>query len=133
MNVILKSIAAAALLLMLNACRSGPQEAMPLEAHLLQHGYTIKGPAGQVQAFRINGWNDIDRTHVILWASVRKPYLVTTMAPCDGLRYAETLAFTTTTGNLTRFEKLIVRPSAGYLEQCAIKEIDELERLELAD
>lgn len=133
MSKIARLMTAALGLLTLAACQTAPPEQMPLEGHLLQHGYTIKGPVERVQAFRISGWNHLDRTHVILWASVRKPYLVTTMSPCDGLRYAETLAFTTTTGNLSRFEKLVVRSSGGFREECLIREINELERLELAD
>ena len=133
MSDFLKLAAAVAGFLGLAACQATPQEDMPLEAHLLQHGYTIKGPAERVQAFRITGWHYIDRTHTILWANVRRPYLVTTMNPCDGLRYAETLAFTTTTGNLSRMETLLVGNIGGFPERCMIREIHELERLELAE
>jgi len=133
MNTTRTALTAVLGLLALGACQSGPPEDIPLEAHLLQHGYTIKGPVDRVRAFRITGWNHIDRYHVILWASVRKPYLVTTLNPCNGLRYVEALAFTTTTGNLSRFEKLVVRSSGGFHEQCMIQEISELEPLELAD
>ncbi len=114
-------------------CQFGQPQDLPLEAQLLQRGYTIKGPVDQLQAFRINGWNHVDRNHVILWASANRPYLVATRNPCDGLRSAEVLAFTTTIGILSKFEKLVVRGAGNWVENCLVEQIYELERLELAD
>jgi len=110
------------------ACAGPPPRTVPLAEKLLQRGYTIGKPVRRLQNYRINGWNAIDRYHVIIHVGVKEDYLVAVRTPCDGFRSAEILHFSTTIGDLTDKDKLVVRGAGGFVEQCYIDSIRVLER-----
>lgn len=115
--------------LMLLACASAPPESIPLKEKLAKRGYVIGEPVKRLRDYRINGWNSIDRRSVIMIVGASKHYLVTLRSPCDGLTSAEHLAFSTTIGDLTDKDKLVVRSAGRYLEQCYIDKIYPLSRI----
>lgn len=117
-------------LLLATACAIEPHEPVPLEEKLAKRGYTIGEQVTRIREYRINGWNDVDRQNVIMNVGASKNYLVTVRSPCDGLRSAVNLAFSTTVGDLTDKDKLLVRGTGGHLEHCYIDTIHTLEKIE---
>ena len=111
------------------ACAGSPPESIPLEERLAKRGYIIAEPVKRLQDYRINGWNSVDRYNVILIVGASLTYLITVRSPCDGLNSAENLTFSTTIGDLTDKDKLLVRNTGGYLEHCYIDKIHILERI----
>lgn len=115
--------------LMLLACAGTPPESISLEEKLAKRGYVIGEPVKRLRDYRINGWNSIDRYSVIMNAGASKNYLVTVRSPCEGLISAEHLTFSTTIGDLTDKDKLVVRGAGRFLEQCYIDKIYSLTRI----
>jgi len=130
MRAIRKIIGSLAAGVAITACAaSGP--APSLDQQLAQRNFEIIGPVEQVQNYRLMGWNNLDRKHVIIHSTPSTSYLVTLRQPCQNLMSAETIGFTTTVGNLTLFDSLLVnqRPG-GYLERCWIENLQELKKTE---
>ena len=109
-------------------CASNTPQGLTLEEKLANRGYEIGQAVDRIQHYRINGWNHLDRHNVILTVSASSRYLVTVRNTCDGLFSAETLAFSTTIGNLTTWDKLIVKSSGGFVEHCYIYSMHALNR-----
>ena len=124
-NVFLFLIAA----LLTSACANTPPESIPIEQTLSQKGFKIEEQVKRIQNNQINGWSSIDRFSVIINVGASKNYLVTLRNPCDGLRSAEHLAFSTTIGGLTDKDRLVVRGGGGYLEQCFVDGIFLLKKI----
>lgn len=134
MNTILRAlVATAAAMLLAAGCATEGYEEPTLAEKLAQRGYAVGQPVEQLKDYLINGWNSVDRNNVIITVGASRNYLVSVRNPCEGLRSAERLAFTTTVGNLTDFDKLMVRGGGGLLEQCFIESIHELEKIDRAD
>ena len=57
---------------------------------------------------RISNWRPISRDELIIWASPSKPYLVKIWRPFTSLRFVHAIGFTSTTGRLTKFDRVIV-------------------------
>jgi len=113
------------------ACAGTPDEGgMSLELQLEQKGYAIGEPVDRIHNYRLNGWNDVDRYNVIIRTGPSDRYLVSLKNPCDGLRSAQSIAFKTTTGSLTKFDSLQVRGSPGFVERCLIDSLHKLVKLE---
>ena len=111
------------------ACNNAPHQEVPIDELMAAKGYLIKEPVKRLKDYRINGWSSVDRRNVILNVGASKNYLVTVRSPCEGLRSAEHLAFSTIIGDLTDKDKLIVRDSGGYIQNCYIDTIQTLEKI----
>lgn len=119
-----------ALVGVLSACGGTPDQELTLDQKLDKRKYTLGKTVDRVQDYRISGWNSMDDRHVIIHTSPTRSYLVTLRSPCRNLDTAETLAFSTTVGSLTRHDKLLVRSSSmGYTEQCFIDMLQELDKV----
>ncbi len=116
-------------LLLISACAGQPPESVPLDERLAKHGYTLGQQVKRITDYRINGWNSMDRFSVIMNVGASKNYLIMVRNPCDGLRSAEHIVFSTTIGDLTDKDKLVVRGDGRYLESCYIDTIHELTRI----
>lgn len=115
----------------LEACGGTPDGELSLDQQLAKKKYTLGKTVDRVHDYSISGWNSVDDRHVIIHTSPTRSYLVTLRSPCRNLDTAETLAFSTTVGNLTRHDKLLVRSSSmGYTEQCFIDTLQELDKVE---
>ena len=112
----------------LAAC-AGQPEARSWEEKLAARGYVVAEPVTTIRNYRINGWNELDRSHVIIEAGVSERYLLTLLRPCDGVRTANTLAFSTSAGALTKFDQLYVRGPGNRFENCRIDTVHRLERV----
>jgi len=117
------------ILLLASSCSSTPPQSTPIEEQMAAKGYLIKEPVKRLKDYRINGWSSVDRRNVILNVGASKNYLVTVRSPCEGLRSAEHLAFSTIIGDLTDKDKLMVRDSGGYIQNCYIDTIKTLEKI----
>ena len=134
MNKLFRNIIAGVIVLLVaGACATESAEPVPLEERLAKRGFTIGEQVKRIKEYRINGWNSVDRYNVIMNVGASQNYLVTVRSPCEGLRSAEHLAFSTTVGDLTDMDKLVVRGSGRYLEQCYIDAIHALKKIEKPD
>lgn len=113
---------------MVSACAGQTPRQAPLEDKLAGLGYTLGEEVKRVTNFQINSWNLIDRKNVIIYVGAGHRYLITTRSPCDGLEDTEHLNYSTTAGNLTDKDKLIVRRLHGHVESCFIDSIFALEK-----
>ena len=90
-------------------------------------GYRLGEPIERIYEYRVNGWNYLDRRHVILRSGVSDRYLITLQNDCRGLMSNEIIAYTTTVNQLTVFDKLLVRDGMSVLEQCWIRSLHKLQ------
>lgn len=109
------------------ACASSPKKPLTLEEELAERHYYVSEPVEEILQYRIDGWNYIDRRHVILQTGPADHYLVSLINPCHGLSSAEDIAFSTTVGRLTKHDSLLVKGAGGILERCHIGGLDRLE------
>jgi len=121
------TVAGIFLVLISAACANRPPETS-LEEKLARLGYTLGEPVRRVINFQISGWNYVDHKHVIMNFGASRYYLLSLRASCDGLRSATMLNFSTTAGNLTAHDKLLVRNDSHHLSQCYISTINELDK-----
>jgi len=125
------TVAGISILLLLGACTNRPPAAESIEDKVARHGFAIGAQVNRVNNFQINSWNMVDRKNAIIFVGASRRYLITTRNPCDGLADTEVLNYSTTAGNLTDKDKLLLRrsPSAGRMESCFIDTIYELEKI----
>ncbi len=97
-----------------------------LQEKLAKQKYQQGEAVEYINNYELDGWNYIDRTHIVIHTGPSRDYLVTVMMPCNDLPSAENIAFTTTTGKLTRFDKLMVRGAGGIVQHCPITQINAL-------
>ena len=122
------AVAGLATVLLLNACNSQPTRQAPVSEKVVDRGYSMGEQVKRINDFQINSWNYIDRRNAIIYVGASRYYLITTRRPCDGLTETENLAYSTTVGNLTDKDKLLVRRDSGRVESCFIETIHELKK-----
>ncbi|MEX0617913.1 MAG: DUF6491 family protein [Pseudohongiellaceae bacterium] len=93
-----------------------------LEAEGLERG----GQITSIRNYQVNGWSAINAENLIITTGVNNDYLVELMSPCLGLQGATTIGFTSTAGNLDRFEDIVVQSPGIGTERCPIETITEL-------
>jgi hypothetical protein len=84
----------------------------------------------QVRDFRV-----LDRSNLILYApSPRHAYHVELLPPCQGLRFADTIALRGRMGRLAGFagDRVII-PGPGFPERCSIRSVRRLDEAALAE
>lgn len=109
-----------------NGNGNGNTPSKTLTEKLEKYKYEQGAPVESINNYELDGWNYIDRTHIVIHTGPSRDYLVTVMTPCNDLPSAENIAFTTTTGKLTRFDKLMVRGAGGFVQHCPITQINAL-------
>jgi hypothetical protein len=100
-----------------------------LQQRLQKLGYTVGDSVEQVRDYRVDGWNYIDDKNIMIYAGPSKRFLITTQIPCNDLGSAENIGFSSTVGNVTKFDKLIVRGPGGIVQNCPIERIRALEKI----
>jgi hypothetical protein len=115
-------------LLLMGACASHPPEELPIQDKMASLGYVIGPQVKRINDFQINSWSIVDRRSLIIFVGASRRYLITTRNPCDGLQETENLDYSTTNGNLTDKDRLIVRRSTGHTQSCSIDTLYELEK-----
>lgn len=114
--------------LLVGACTSHPPTEVPVGDKLAEMGFTLGEQVKRISNFQVNSWNVVDRRHAILHVGANRRYLITTRSPCDGLEDTQNLQYSTTAGNLTDKDKLLVRRTTGRMESCFIDTLHTLEK-----
>jgi len=99
-----------------------------LAARLSKLGYVQAESVERVPNYRVDGWNYLDDRHIMIYAGPSQRFLITTLVNCPDLSSAEHIGFTSTTRNLTKFDKLVVRGAGGIVQNCPIDEIRTLSK-----
>ncbi|MET0379836.1 MAG: DUF6491 family protein [Spongiibacteraceae bacterium] len=107
---------------------TGNTPSKTLTEKLEKYKYQQGEPVDYINNYELDGWNYIDRTHIVIHTGPSRDYLVTVMTPCNDLSTAENIAFTTTTSKLTKFDKLMVRGAGGIVQHCPITQINTLKK-----
>jgi hypothetical protein len=120
-----------ALALLLPACAVGPaKESKSLDEMLADKGYRVGEEIQQIQMFKFNNWTRLDNLHFILHSRVTDHYLVTLGSACDGLLYGATINLSSTVGQFTKFDYVVVSNPNRMPERCHVKTLNELEKIE---
>ena len=118
-----------AILVVLASCATTGGQEISLEQKLADKGYKLGEPVERILQWRLDSWVYLDRGHVIMQTEPSTWYLVSLKNSCQGLGQAENIAFTTTTSQLTRFDKLVVRGAGKIREDCYIDTLHKLEKV----
>ncbi len=94
-----------------------------------QAGFKIVEPVKRLPNYRIDGFRGISNYAIIMDSGVKGRYLVTVMQDCIGLRNAQAIGTTSTVGDLTTFDSILVRNGPGGGTRCPITNIYKLEPL----
>lgn len=114
--------------LLLNACIASQTKPQTLEQKLAEMGYALGPSVDRIYRFRVNGWNYLDREHVMVLVNASDRYLISLRVDCNALFGAEVIGFTNTVSYLTTFDTLLVRDnSTRILDRCPIEFMNELE------
>lgn len=105
------------------ACSNQPPVSIPIEEQLSKKGYRIDQQVNRVTNYRLNGWSRVDRFSVIINVGTSTNFLITFRPACDGLGGVGGLAFSTTHGDLTDRDQLVIRPNVNVNQYCPIHEI----------
>jgi hypothetical protein len=111
------------------ACAGTPGQQETLEQKLASQKFRLGEPVQRIQKWRLDSWVYLDRLHVIMRTAPSTYFLVSLKTPCRGLSTTETIAFTTTSSQLTTFDKLVVKESGGLIEQCYIDALHRLKKV----
>lgn len=80
-----------------------------------------------ITAFHFNGWRVLGKEHLIIFTSIRKPYLITLKNRCMDLRYSNTLGINKTGNSLyAKFDSIFLLSFPQ--QKCFIKTIHKLTR-----
>ena len=80
-----------------------------------------------VRQSQVNGFNVIDRKHLVLHSGASREWLVTLKNRCQGLRHEHKIAVKGTgIGCLDKFDQIIVNDN-GFVTQCRIDTIEYVE------
>ena len=102
---------------------------LPLPERLAKMGYRQGEAVDAIQSYRVDGWQYLDKTHILLDDGPGRAHLVTFSRPCRNLNFSNTLGFSTTVGSLTRLDRIVSRDSSGFPEHCQIGELHRLEKV----
>ncbi|HWV11566.1 MAG TPA: DUF6491 family protein [Pseudomonas sp.] len=116
---------------LLGACGHSPlrDEGLPLDEHLARLGYRQVEAVESVQRFDIDGWQYLDKQHIVFGHGPGRSYLLTFSRPCRNLSFSNTLGFSTTVGVLTRLDRVVSTDDSGFPEYCLIETIHQLEKV----
>ena len=112
------------------SCGGTPDKPLSLEDELESREFLIGKPVDSIRNYRVNGWNYIDDMYIMVTSGVSDEYLIGFGSSCREVKWASNIAFTNTAGRLTKSDKIIVNASGGFTEQCYIKSIFKLEKME---
>ena len=117
--------------LLLAACgqQSLRDESLPLEERLATLGYRQGEPVKSVWQIDIDGWQYLDKRHMVLGTGPGRTYLIEFSYPCRNLNFSNRIAYSTTVGTLTTLDKIVSIDSGGFPEHCLIGEIYRLEKV----
>ena len=117
--------------LLLAACgqQSLRDETLPLEGRLATLGYRQGEPVRSVWHADIDGWQYLDKRHMVLGTGPGRSYLIEFSYPCRNLNFSNRISYSSTVGALTTLDKIVSIDSGGFPEHCLIGNIYRLEKL----
>jgi hypothetical protein len=117
--------------LLLAACgqQSLRDEALPLEDRLAALGYRQGEAVKSLWHADIDGWQYLDKRHMVLGTGPGRAYLIEFSYPCRNLNFSNRISYSTTVGALTTLDKIVSIDSGGFPEHCLIGNIYRLEKL----
>ena len=106
----------------LAACASGPPRVSSDQTLERYQSYAAE-PVDQFTFTRIDSWESLDDSHIVLRTGPNDAYLLTVYATCRDLRFAHTIGIVSAMGHtLSRFDKVKVGR-----DTCPIREIRPLD------
>lgn len=104
-------------------------ETLPLADRLAMLGFRQGEPVKSVWYVDIDGWQYLDKSHMVLGTGPGRSYLVEFSYPCRNLNFSNLITYSTTVGSLTTLDKIVSTDSSGIPEYCLIGEIYRLEKV----
>ena len=131
MNTVIRSLAIALGAAALAACAGkAPEEGKTVDELLAEKDLRIVEELRQLTAFNIHSWIYVDRQNVVLRDGPSRHYLVALNTPCNNLRFARNIAFTSFGRTLRNTDYLIVTDAPGNAERCFMKSFYRLEKIQ---
>lgn len=126
-----RSAAMLAVAVLLAACsQSGLRnDELPLDQHLERLGYRQGETVKSIPVWETQGWEYLDKGHIVLGHAPGRRYLVAFSSPCDNLSFSNRLNIGSTVGAVTRLDRILSYDSSGIPEPCLIGELYRLERI----
>jgi hypothetical protein len=75
-------------------------------------------PIDDFTTFGLDSWSAVSRTQLVVWDGVNRAYLLTVWDSCRDLKFANTIAVTSTSRTVSKFEKVVAEG-----DSCPIQEI----------
>ncbi|SFQ07135.1 DUF6491 family protein [Pseudomonas borbori] len=117
--------------MLLTACSQQAlrDETLPLAERLAVLGFRQGEPVKSVWQVDIDGWQYLDKSHMVLGSGPGRSYLVEFSYPCRNLNFSNLITCSTTVDSLTTLDKIVSIDSGGFPEHCLIGEIYRLEQV----
>ena len=96
---------------------------------LAELGYRQGETVKSIPVWETQGWEYLDKGHIVLGHAPGRRYLVAFSSPCDNLSFSNRLNIGSTVGAVTRLDRILSYDSSGIPEPCLIGELYRLERL----
>jgi len=103
---LVSALAAAALLA---GCASSPK---------LDYTDYVGEPVKSFYMDNFDGWTPVSKDQLVVWTGINEAYMLTVTGYCPDLKFANTIAVTSTANSVDKFEKVLVGR-----DRCFIKEI----------
>ncbi|MGQ0383235.1 MAG: DUF6491 family protein [Gammaproteobacteria bacterium] len=100
---------------LVTGCASG-SPARRSELAFEKYGPYIGDPVRNITAFRIDSWESVGRDRVILWTGINQAWLITVTGSCPDLQFADRIGVSSTGGQISTFDKIIVRRDRCLIE-----------------
>lgn len=124
----MKTLLACAALLALGACATADQPERTWSDNLQARGWQVGEPVHTVPNFRLERFEVLDDSHVVLHTAGSRRVLATLGPGCYSLPWFKTLAYEGSAGSLGRLDRLVVLGPVGMRESCAIEALHALQR-----
>ncbi|MDF3932596.1 DUF6491 family protein [Pseudomonas citronellolis] len=102
---------------------------LPLEAHLAKLGLRQGEAVKSIPVWDTQGWEYLDKGHIVLGQAPGRRYLVAFSSPCNNLSFSNRLNISNTVGAVTPLDRIVSVDSAGIPEPCLIGQLYRLERM----
>ena len=106
---------------MASGCASGLSRSsgdQVLERYEPYIGEPIRG----FTAFRMQSWQPVSRTQLILWTGINDAYLLTVSNNCPELMFTDSVRVTSTASNISTLDQVLVRG-----DRCLIQKIQPID------
>jgi len=101
-----------------------------LAAKIKKKGYLVGKSLDSVPDYQVEGWNTLDRRHLIFTSGPARSYLLTLQIDCPELSGSDDIGFTTTATRLTTHDSVKVETAGGGIPRtCPIVSINELSKI----